>query len=455
MKPKTTAAFLLSAVFFFGLGYLVHRNQWLPESFRKELRALQRNLADGGRTQERPPGAMDTQVGEWYPFVPPRSAFQATQDAQGVTREELEALGYLTASQTAPPHEGVTVHDTASAYPGLNLYISGHAPEAYLIDMQGRQLHRWAHDFQDLWPNYEPPDFMRATGHEYWRRVRLFENGDLLALHEGIGIIKLDKDSKLLWSYRGGCHHDFFVTDTGDIYTLTRKAEIVPRINPDTLILHPSVSVLDAEGNEKSRVSLLQCFENSKYAPMLNRLTPSGDLFHTNSIEVFDGTHAHRSPLFAKGKILISIWTLDAIAILNIETKTVEWASTGMWRRQHDPTLLDNGRILLFDNRGNAGQSQILEFDPFSQEIAWTHRGTQTESFFTLWCGAVARLPNGNTLITETNNGRAFEVTLDNRIVWEFINPHQVQREGMTLISSLWEVIRLHPEFGRQWWATP
>ena len=32
-------------------------------------------------------------------------------------------------------------------------------------------------------------------------------------------------------------------------------------------------------------------------------------------------------------------------------------------------------------------------------------------------------MPNGNTLITESDGGRLFEVTPDNEIVWEFINP--------------------------------
>ena len=39
------------------------------------------------------------------------------------------------------------------------------------------------------------------------------------------------------------------------------------------------------------------------------------------------------------------------------------------------------------------------------------------------------RLANGNTLITESVNGRAFEVTADGRIVWEFLAPHLNARD--------------------------
>ena len=40
--------------------------------------------------------------------------------------------------------------------------------------------------------------------------------------------------------------------------------------------------------------------------------------------------------------------------------------------------------------------------------------------------GAVQRLPNGNTLIVESNNGRAIEVTPGEEVVWEYFNPYRV-----------------------------
>ena len=43
--------------------------------------------------------------------------------------------------------------------------------------------------------------------------------------------------------------------------------------------------------------------------------------------------------------------------------------------------------------------------------------------FFSWNVSGAQRLPNGNTLITEGAPGRAFEVTVDGEIVWEYINP--------------------------------
>ena len=48
------------------------------------------------------------------------------------------------------------------------------------------------------------------------------------------------------------------------------------------------------------------------------------------------------------------------------------------------------------------------------------------EAFFSEWRGGAQRFDNGNTLITESETGRAFEVTADGEIVWEFWNPEIV-----------------------------
>src|SRR5205823_1508683 len=63
----------------------------------------------------------------------------------------------------------------------------------------------------------------------HWNHCRLFPNGDLLALYNpndspyGMGLVKLDKDSKLLWRRPGAFHHDFDVAEDGRIFALTRK----------------------------------------------------------------------------------------------------------------------------------------------------------------------------------------------------------------------------------------
>ena len=79
----------------------------------------------------------------------------------------------------------------------------------------------------------------------------------------------------------------------------------MPRIDPERIVLEPGISVLSMDGTELRHVSLWECFENSPYAHVLERLKGIVDVFHDNTIQVFDGSQANRSPLFAKGKGMV------------------------------------------------------------------------------------------------------------------------------------------------------
>ena len=57
----------------------------------------------------------------------------------------------------------------------------------------------------------------------------------------------------------------------------------------------------------------------------------SGDIFHTNTIEVLDGRLADRDPAFQKGNVLICIRELDNIAIVDMEREVVVWGLEGPW----------------------------------------------------------------------------------------------------------------------------
>jgi hypothetical protein len=112
--------------------------------------------------------------------------------------------------------------------------------------------------------------------------------------------------------------------------------------------------------------------------------------------------------------------------------------------------LLENGNILLFDNVGVKGYSRVLEFDPVAREIVWQYGGQAQEPFFSRAIGSCQRLPNGNTLITDSESGRAFEIAPDRAIVWEYVNPHRAGPAG-NLIATLFEVVRIDRDCVKAW----
>lgn len=417
-NPLKVLGITLLVIAAFLYGYFSHRNRLLPHTLGLVLK---------NRYFQDTPGL-------WWES----SSGKRTLPDEDLLRN-LSALPYLSGYQRPPKQTGVVVYKQDEASPGYNLYTSGHAPQALLIDMQGQLVYQWGYDTK--------------SGPYWYRRVYLYKNGDLLALEEHCCLYKLNKDSELLWFYDENVHHDFSVTPDGPIYVLAREEVSYGDLCGGKSMWDDLVVELDpATGIPKAQLSITQAFANSKYASLLQRMVSctQEEIFHTNTIDLISSTPAEARWPFQKGNVLISSRELDTIAVIDLKRGTVVWALTGMWRYQHEPTLLENGHLLLFDNLGHKGFSKVIEFEPFTQEIVWSYEGNEANGFVSEVLGSNQRLPNGNTLITESTAGRAFEVTAAGEIVWEFVNPER-PLESRDKIAVVPEMIRLPREFPLTW----
>jgi hypothetical protein len=394
-----------------------------------------------------------TGPGNWRRARGPVAPADASPE-QKAEFERLGALGYVTGSRKVR-QEGVTVRgDPAGS--GLNFYASGHGPEAVLVDMDGRELHRWRYPFDRAFPGAESSRSANL-GAQWWCDAQPFENGDLLAIFSYEGLVKLNAQSELIWASDLRAHHAFAVLPDGSIYVLTAEDHVLPRLDPERSILEDFVTLLDAEGNVEQSFSLIEAFEGTEFDWIFDLPAPDSfgsDIFHTNALEWLDGRIADRHSAFREGNLLVSICTKGTIAVVDPRTEKVVWAHRGGWGCQHHPQVLDSGTILLFDNTGLGEESRVLEIDPGSKQVVWEYRGTPEQPFYSRLIGAAQRLPNSHTLITESEGGRAFEVTPDKEIVWEFFTPHRAGEER-EFIATLCRVKRLPAGFGVAWWREP
>lgn len=392
---------------------------------------------------------VDEQPGRWHEGRVDELDEDLT-DEQRSQIAQLEAIGYAEGVHEGTFPSGVTRHDVERAGVGLNLLTSAHEPGALLIDMAGEVLHRWKLDFAEVWPNYRG----NRQNTSFWRRVHLFRNGDVLAIFEGLCIFRIDRRSRLLWSSKVGAHHDMVPMPDGSVWVLTREGRVIPRLHERRPVLEDFISLLDAGGAEVRRISILEALDDSQFSDHWSgEFGGKGDLFHTNSLERLDGRLAEVHPAFAEGNFLISMRTLNLIAVLDPEQERIVWALRGDFNRQHDPRVLSNGHLLLFDNNPRGRASRILELDPLSGEQAWVYQGSDSEPFYSATCGVAQRLSNGNTLVTESDYGRAFEVTSDGSIVWEYYSPFRAGKDGR-YIATMMEMQRLAPGI-RVDWAMP
>ena len=81
-------------------------------------------------------------------------------------------------------------------------------------------------------------------------------------------------------------------------------------------------------------------------------------------------------------RVLVSFRNLSTVAIIDKRTGTFVWKlGPEMLAQQHDPSLLANGHILLFDHGAHRrdqamSASRVLEVDPTTNTIVWEYRDT-------------------------------------------------------------------------------
>jgi len=425
--------------------------------------ALNLSFASNTEAEEQGPKkeiSLETPQGHWIPGMAgfwikaPLEKESGLSNEQREQIENLESLGYLSGYEKTRK-SGLSTHDVKRAFNGFNLVTSGHKPEAVLMDMKGKILHKWHYDYSDI----QSPDkivdekVINTPGNirrvNSWRRSHLYPNGDLLAIYESFGLIKVDSESRMKWFFPGRAHHDLFVAKDGKIYVLTRKGRVIPELNKNSVILDDFISILSPDGKELERISLVECFQNSPFASLpLPQYQQGGDIFHTNTIEILGDSFKSPLPAFKPGNALISIRNLHVIGVVDLEKKSLVWMMQGPWMLQHEPQMMPNGDILLFDNIGGEGKySRILQFNPTSGEIVWQYQGKAPDDLYSRYGGTVHLLPNGNMVVAETCSGKAFELSYkDKEILWEFYNPYRAGENG-EYIAALFDIVRLPPDF--------
>ena len=348
-------------------------------------------------------------------------------------REEvaaLRSLGYVdTGSPLAPEvATGVQVYDERRAAQGLNLFTNARPCSTQLIDMEGAVLHSWS---------YEPC--------RNWSNAILLPNGDLVvagripnSMNKGMRddsrfLMRLTWDGEVMWKRPIAAHHDLDRNPAGQLHALIYAPRVPrPQYTGQVPAWNDSLLLLADDGSPIEEATIWEFFDSSPEVATLQPVRPKQtsdgeevDLFHMNSIEwMRDPALAKANDLYALDHILVSLRNQDSVAILDWPTRKVVWTwGRGQLSGPHDATLLPSGNILIFDNGLGRDWSRVVEVDPRQEQIVWEYRAPNPEDFYSATRGGSQRLSNGNTLITESDDGVVFEVTADGDIVWRFQNP--------------------------------
>ena len=78
-----------------------------------------------------------------------------------------------------------------------------------------------------------------------WFRGYPFPNGDILVITTTGQLLKLDKNSHLLWRFAGGAHHGIARLPNGEILALTRESKVMPGFPEKEKIVDDAISRID------------------------------------------------------------------------------------------------------------------------------------------------------------------------------------------------------------------
>lgn len=356
--------------------------------------------------------------------------------------EMLRSMPYVGTTQdtVVGDQTGVLYWVPEKAQAGYNLYCTKDTREAFLLDMAGSVVHRWSY------PVEAGADRTHGSDHAV-----LLDNGDLIVIRRNEELLRIGWDSRVLWSREMLAHHDVAAAPDGSLYVIVQEIWRYRglRVWFDTIV-H-----LTGDGREIDRWETYRHLDQLKAAldtgdfldTVLDQRTdppPPGDdslyvgrpktrehgydYFHLNTITVLPATPlGERDGRFRAGNLLVCFRSVNQVAVLEKDTYHILWA----WGQDelewpHHPTLLENGHILIFDNGVKRQRSRVLEIDPLTGEIVWEYAPPPPEIFYSYTRGSAQRLGNGNTLISESDKGRAFEVTPEGEIVWIWLNPETI-----------------------------
>lgn len=348
---------------------------------------------------------------------------------------------------------GLTACDPERACPGYTLYapMSG-TGEVYLLDINGEVAHRWQMPYPPGLYGYLLPNGNLFYGGKV-RDDGGWETFEAMKRFKGGIMLEADWDGNILWEHRDPVHHhDARRTESGGCIYMTvermddAQAATIKGGQPGTESREGYTGMwcdvlveVDANGNRIWEWHAAERLDPERHVVTFNDLRDEWS--HGNTV----------APL-GNDRVMFSFRNISTVGIIDKASGEITWQiGDEALSQQHDPSMLDNGNVLIYDNGSHnrynpLPASRVIEVDPSTNEIVWQYRDNPPFNFFSAYISGARRLPNGNTLITEGQPGRIFQVTPEGQVVWEYINPHFGPNEQGFEVNSVFRSTHYLPE---------
>ena len=319
--------------------------------------------------------------------------------------------------------------------------------DVYLLNVDGQEVHHWKMPDPPGLYGYLLPNGNLFYGGKLqddgWDRFQSWKR------FKGGVMMEVDWDGNKVWEHRDkDHHHDARRTSSGGAIYLTVElvdgglAAQVKGGNPITGENGMWADVIVEVDSRGKRVWEWHAVDHLDLGRDVITFNDSRDEWsHGNTVVPLDND-----------KVMFSFRNISTVGIIDKGTGDIVWRlGDEILAQQHDPSLLSNGNILVYDNGSHSAHhplpfSRVVEVDPKTNQIVWEYSDNPAYNFFSPYISGARRLPNGNTLITEGMFGRMFQVTPGGDVVWEYINPHFYEDAENAVVNRVFRATHYLPE---------
>jgi outer membrane protein assembly factor BamB len=319
--------------------------------------------------------------------------------------------------------------------------------DVYLLNLDGEEVHHWQLPDPPGLYGYLLPNGNLFYGGKLrdaeWDRFQSWKR------FKGGVMMEVDWAGNVIWEHRDkDHHHDARRTSSGGAIYLT-------------------VELMDRALSEKVKGGNPITGENGMWADVIVEVDSTGKrvwewhvaehLDLERDIITFNDSrdewsHGNTVVPLDDNRVMFSFRNISTVGIIDKSTGEIIWRLGGeILAQQHDPSLLANGNVLVYDNGSHSAHhalpfSRVVEVDPKTNRIVWEYADNPAYNFFSPYISGARRLPNGNTLITEGMFGRMFQVTPEGDVVWEYINPHFYKDSENAVVNRVFRATHYLPE---------
>ncbi|HKT86353.1 MAG TPA: arylsulfotransferase family protein [Novosphingobium sp.] len=265
----------------------------------------------------------------------------------------------------------------------------------------------------------------KTVGSAYFPHgMALLRDGSIVAgFDEFYRTVRVSACGKRIWTSQAKLNHAIYPVDGERFVWGVGADDHIQKIDLRTGRMVQDISIEDLR-RANPDLTVLEMRRIDDNALGQNARGDPGDYFpdayHVNDAEPLMPQMAAKFPQFRAGDLLISLRSLNLVAVLDPKTRRIKWLTSSYTLRQHDPDWEPDGTISVFDNQMGRHFSRVVDFDPATNRYRTVVNGRPL-NFYSRIRGKHQLLRDGGVLISSAEQGRLFELGPDGRISSEIL----------------------------------